>query len=176
VAVNTLASSTRAQIDSNSSLTAGGAGEGVALPGGEIVKGLAVAASSTSDIDTILGNASGGGNGGVAASVAVNVVHTNTQAVLDGNAVATGVARVAANNLTTIDTVGVAAAGGGEGGGGAVSDTSVVHNTTGARIGDGADVAATQAVQVAAGAREDLSSITVGAGGGGSIGIAGSAS
>jgi hypothetical protein len=155
-------------------LTAGGTGDGVTRGG--IVKGVAVAASSTSDIDTILGNASGGGSGGVAASVAVNVVSTETKAELDGSAVATGVVHVGADNLTTIDTIGVAGSGAGSAAGGAVSDTSVVHNDTGARIGDGAVVAATQAVQITALAREDLSSIAVGAGGGGSVGIAGSAS
>ena len=141
----------------------------------DAVKGTAVVASSTSQVQSILANVAGGGEAGVAATVSVNMLGGSTTAqVSDGAAVqadATGAsaqqqARVGAYHHDVVQAgAGGLAVGGTAGVGGAV-DTTVLSHTTRAQV-QSASVAARQDVDVKARHTADTQQIVVGASGGG---------
>ncbi len=143
------------------------------------LKGTAVVASSTSQVETILANVSGGGKVGVAASVSVNMLGGSTTAqVKDGASVqadAAGAsgeqqARVGAyHHDDVVAGVGSAGVGGAVGVGGGV-DTTILSHQTLAQV-QSATVAARNAVAVKAAHTAATQQVVVGAGGGGAASL-----
>lgn len=145
----------------------------------DALQGTAVVASSTSEVETILANVSGGGKVGVAASVSVNMLSGSTTAqVKDGASVqadATGAesaqqARVGAYHHDHVTAgVGGVGVGGAVGVGGSV-DTTILSHQTLAQV-QSATVAARNQVAVKAAHTAATQQIVVGAGGGGAASL-----
>lgn len=145
----------------------------------DALQGTAVVASSTSEVETILANVSGGGKVGVAASVSVNMLGGSTTAqVKDGASVqadATGAesaqqARVGAYHHDDVTAgVGGVGVGGAVGVGGSV-DTTILSHQTLAQV-QSATVAARNQVAVKAAHTAATQQIVVGAGGGGAASL-----
>ncbi|OGA81603.1 MAG: hypothetical protein A2711_04465 [Burkholderiales bacterium RIFCSPHIGHO2_01_FULL_63_240] len=145
----------------------------------DALQGTAVVASSTSEVETILANVSGGGKVGVAASVSVNMLSGSTTAqVKDGASVqadATGAesaqqARVGAYHHDDVTAgVGGVGVGGAVGVGGSV-DTTILSHQTLAQV-QSATVAARNQVAVKAAHTAATQQIVVGAGGGGAASL-----
>ena len=145
----------------------------------DALKGTAVVASSTSEVDTILVNVGGGGKVGVAAGVSVNMLAGSTTAqVKDGASVqadATGAsneqqARVGAyHHDDVVAGVGSAGVGGVVGVGGSVDSTILSHQTL-AQV-QSATVAARNQVAVKAAHTAATQQIVAGAAGGGAASL-----
>jgi len=145
----------------------------------ESMRGVAVLASGTDQIDALSANVSGGGKVGVGATVNVNLVGGSTTAQVTGGATINDTAkaehgsqeaRVAAYHHTQVNSAaGGAAIGGAAGAGGAV-DTSIISHTTTAEVNDAA-VEAQDALLIDALSTTDVQSFVVGAsiGGGGAL-------
>ncbi|MBU0918319.1 MAG: hypothetical protein KKD97_18420 [Gammaproteobacteria bacterium] len=143
------------------------------------LKGTAVVASSTSQVETILANVSGGGKVGVAASVSVNMLGGSTTAqVKDGASVqadATGAsseqqARVGAyHHDEVVAGVGSAGVGGAVGVGGSVDTTILSHQTL--AQAQSATVAARNRVAIDAAHTAATQQVVVGAAGGGAASL-----
>ena len=198
VAVNDLDNDTRAAVAGSATrIEATGNGDAVQVDsgllsaaGGDLAErrttrtlhGVAVVASATDRIDSIVANVAGGGSAGVAASVGVNLVGGSTEATVT-DASLLGGASPAATQQTLVGAHHHArvrgAAGGGAFGGtagvGGASDTTVITHTTRART-DNATLRAQQALALQALSSSDVQSITVGAGLSGTVGASGSVS
>jgi len=145
----------------------------------DVLKGTAVVASSTSEVDTVLVNVAGGGKVGVAAGVSVNMLAGSTTAqVKDGASVqadAAGAsteqqARVGAyHHDDVVAGVGSGAVGGAVGVGGSVDSTILSHQTL-AQV-QSATVAARNQVAVKAAHTAATQQIVVGAAGGGAASL-----
>ena len=144
-------------------------------------RNVEVKALAREDIFDIVVNASVGGAAGVGAAVAVDVVRNETTAkVARGASIsATGDLRVVADQDTGIDVYAVSGAGGGVAGVSAAVTVAVINNTTRAYVED-ATVVGSAAVlnaggttEVAAVARENITSATVSGAAGGIAGVAG---
>lgn len=143
------------------------------------LKGTAVVASSTSQVETILANVSGGGKVGVAASVSVNMLGGSTTAqVKDGASVQADAAGASSEQQARVGAyhhddvvagVGSAGVGGAVGVGGGV-DTTILSHQTLAQV-QSATVAARNAVAVKAAHTAATQQIVVGAGGGGAASL-----
>ncbi len=145
----------------------------------DALQGTAVVASSTSEVETILANVSGGGKVGVAASVSVNMLGGSTTAqVKDGASVqadATGAESVQQARVGAYHHDDVTAGVGGVGVGGAVGvggsvDTTILSHQTLAQV-QSATVAARNQVAVKAAHTAATQQIVVGAGGGGAASL-----
>ncbi|QCB46258.1 leukotoxin LktA family filamentous adhesin [Hydrogenophaga sp. PAMC20947] len=142
-----------------------------------------VKANSTESVNTVTVAGAGGGSAGIAGSIAVNVVLSNTEAGIGSNAkvnqtlVAAG-QRVDVEATDRIESLSVAgaAAGGGAAGVGAGVAVTVAQNTTQAYIANNARVSATQDISVDASSDKLIDSVTVAGSGGGSAGVAGAIS
>ncbi|MBI4790757.1 MAG: hypothetical protein HY782_27325, partial [Chloroflexi bacterium] len=148
----------------------------------ENVRGVAVVAVNWEDLLTIAVAGSGGGTTGVAGSVAVNVILNTTRAYIgDGarinannsGANAEQMVIVRASDITALWSIAGGVSGGGTTGVGAGFDVLVLTKNTIAGIG-AALVNAGKDVWVTATSSEDILSIVVSLGGGGTTGIAGS--
>lgn len=145
----------------------------------DALKGTAVVASSTSEVDTVLVNVAGGGKVGVAAGVSVNMLGGSTTAqVKDGASVqadamgasADQQARVGAyHHDDVVAGVGSGAVGGAVGVGGSV-DTTILSHQTLAQV-QSATVAARNQVAVKAAHTTATQQIVVGAAGGGAASL-----
>ena len=145
----------------------------------DALKGTAVVASSTSEVDTVLVNVAGGGKVGVAAGVSVNMLGGSTTAqVNDGASVqadamgasADQQARVGAyHHDDVVAGVGSGAVGGAVGVGGSV-DTTILSHQTLAQV-QSATVAARNQVAVKAAHTAATQQIVVGAAGGGAASL-----
>lgn len=145
----------------------------------DALKGTAVVASSTSEVDTILVNVGGGGKVGVAAGVSVNMIAGSTTAqVKDGASVqadATGAsteqqARVGAyHHDDVVAGVGSAGVGGVVGVGGSVDTTILSHQTL--AQAQSATVAARNKVAIDAAHTATTQQIVAGAAGGGAASL-----
>ena len=143
------------------------------------LKGTAVVASSTSQVETILANVSGGGKVGVAASVSVNMLGGSTTAQVKGGASvqadATGAsseqqARVGAyHHDEVVAGVGSAGVGGAVGVGGSVDTTILSHQTL--AQAQSATVAARNRVAIDAAHTAATQQVVVGAAGGGAASL-----
>ncbi|MEW6479356.1 MAG: hypothetical protein AB1455_07880 [Pseudomonadota bacterium] len=135
--------------------------------------GVQVTASSSEELYLATANVSAGTAGIGAASSVVTVANTTSAGIGAGATVdATGALRVNAAQDTSMDLYTVAGAAGVVGISGAVS-VGVVDNTTAAYVGDGATLDANGTTEVIADSRQEMSSVTVSAAGGG-VGVAGS--
>ncbi len=148
----------------------------------EQVKGVAVAAVSTDDVETIGVNASGAGTAGVAAAPTVNILGATVTSTIDDASVnqdKTNIddaqaVRVNAGNHSVANTYGGGGGAGGSAGVGAALGMSLSEKTTIAAI-TGSDVDAAGGVDVNARASGEYSALSIGLGLGGAAGIAGSA-
>ncbi|MEC5399591.1 leukotoxin LktA family filamentous adhesin [Uliginosibacterium sp. H1] len=164
----------------NGSLTAGGFGVSVdSRQQKDNIRGVAVVASSTSKVESILANVSGGGKAGVAATVSVNLLGGTTTAQVTGGARineslaganAQQQARVAAYHHDVVQAGAGGLAIGGAAGVGGSADSTIVSHTTTAKV-DGATVQANNAVTVDAGSTVETEQIVVGAAGGGAAAV-----
>jgi filamentous hemagglutinin family protein len=179
VTVNDLHSQTTADVSGTGTVLNALAQGGTQTVLGEALRGTAVVAQSTSQVSSILANASGGGTAGVAATVSVNMLGGGTTAqVRDGAAVqasATGAgstqqARVAASHADKVDVVVGGLAVGGEAGVGGAVDTTTLAHTTLAQV-QNAKLAARSAVGVTANSTATTKQTVVGAAGGGSASV-----
>lgn len=174
--VTALGNGTAATVD-NGSLAASGAL--AARQQKDSLRGVAVVASSTAELEHYAISAAGGGNAAVAATVSVALMGGTTTAQLtDGAELNTSLgnaaqqARVAAYHHDDITSgTGGGAIGGDAGVGGAV-DTIVVSHTTTARVDD-AEAQAQQALLVKARATTAITQAAVAVGGGTYAGLAG---
>ena len=144
----------------------------------DAVRGTAVVASSTSQVETLLANVSGGGEVGVAATVSVNLLGggttaqvTNQAAVQSTSGDATGAstsqdARVGAYHHDAVIAGAGGLAVGGTAGVGGAADTTVLSHTTKAQVNN-ASVSAQRDVAVAARHTIGTQQVVVGASGGG---------
>ena len=168
--INLVDNETRAWIGSNATVDAAGL--------------TSVDASSSQDVLSVVVSGSGGGTAGVSASAAVNVYNPVTQAWIGAGAdvntngpIGTRSVRVSADSttdlLSVVGTVGI----GGNAGVGGGADVAVIDKTTQAWIaGGGSDVRAGDNLLVLADSAETVRSVAVGVGGGGTVGVQGSAS
>jgi filamentous hemagglutinin family protein len=168
--------SAAAQID-NGQLAGGG--QLKARQQKDAVRGVAVVASSTAEVENVALSAAGGGSAAVAATVSIAMLGGSTKAeVTQGaqlNAVLGGSeqeARVAAYHHDTITSGTGGGAVGGDAGVGGAADTAVVSHLTRARV-DSAQAQAVQAVAVDAGSTTDITQAVVAVGGGVYAGLAG---
>ena len=135
----------------------------------DVGQDILVSADSKYNIDSFIANAGVGGKAGVAGTVIVNTVKTDTQAYLkedDGNTVADSEnITVQANSKTDIKTRVATAAGGGVGIGASVDVTSI-DNTVKATTGNGVTLTASDDIAVYARDEKILDSVVVGMAGG----------
>lgn len=144
-----------------------------------------VAAASTQHVNTITVAGAGGGAAGVAGTISVNVVASDTRASIGQNArvnqdgavtsATQSVAVTADDDIRTI-SAGGAGAGGGAAGVGGTADVTFVKNLTAAVIEQGAHVSAAKNVTVEAEADKNIHSVVIAGAGGGAAGVAGSVS
>lgn len=144
-----------------------------------------VAADNTQHVNTITVAGAGGGAAGVAGTISVNVVASDTRASIGQSArvnqdgtvtsAAQSVAVTADDEIRTI-SAGGAGAGGGAAGVGGTADVTFVKNKTAAVIEQGAHVSAAKDVTVEAQADKDIHSVVIAGAGGGAAGVAGSVS
>ena len=142
------------------------------------VRGTAVVASSTSQVETLLANVAGGGEVGVAATVSVNLLGGSTTAQVTNQAAvqstpgdATGAstsqdARVGAYHHDAVIAGAGGLAVGGTAGVGGAADTTVLSHATKAQVNN-ASVSAQRDVAVAARHTIGTQQVVVGASGGG---------
>ena len=145
---------------------------------------IGIGASDTQNITTIVGNAAGGGDVGVAGSVDVVVLNSDVKAYVEGGAgLATSVEAggnftvLAVDSATILMVAGGLAAGGSAGIG--ASNTTLVHNDSVlAYAGQDVDLASGGAIglTIAALSSENIQAFAMGGGLAGSVGVAGSAS
>jgi filamentous hemagglutinin family protein len=174
--VTALGQGAAAKVD-NGALSGAGALKGQQLK--DDLRGVAVVASSTSEVENYALSAAGGGSAAVAATVSIAMLGGSTKAELtDGARLNTALgsteqeARVAAYHHDTIlSGTGGGAVGGSAGVGGA-ADTAVVSHTTRARVED-AQAQARKALAVDAGSSTDITQVVIAVGGGGYAGLAG---
>ena len=150
-------------------------------------KQLTVAAQADESVTSAVVAGAGAGTTAVAGALSVNVIVGDTTALVNqGAQVNTDAGYSSADQGVAItasdDTAILAITGGGAGGGttgvGAALDTDVMAKTVTAGIADGAgtQVNAKKDVVIDASASEDLTSVTVGFGGGGTTGVGGAVS
>lgn len=144
----------------------------------DAVRGTAVVASSTSQVETLLANVAGGGEVGVAATVSVNLLGGSTTAQVTNQAAvqstpgdATGAnanqdARVGAYHHDAVIAGAGGLAVGGTAGVGGAADTTVLSHATKAQVNN-ASVSALRDVAVAARHTIGTQQVVVGASGGG---------
>lgn len=144
----------------------------------DAVRGTAVVASSTSQVETMLANVAGGGEVGVAATVSVNLLGGSTTAQVANQAAvqstpgdATGAnanqdARVGAYHHDAVIAGAGGLAVGGTAGVGGAADTTVLSHATKAQVNN-ASVSAQRDVAVAARHTIGTQQVVVGASGGG---------
>ncbi len=150
-------------------------------------KQLTVAAQADESVTSAVVAGAGAGTTAVAGALSVNVIVGDTTALVNQGAQVNtdagyssadqGVA-ITASDDTTILAITGGGAGGGTTGVGAALDTDVMAKTVTAGIADGAgtQVNAKKDVVIDASASEDLTSVTVGFGGGGTTGVGGAVS
>ena len=198
VAVNDLDNTTRSAV-SGSGTVIDAAGNGAAVlvdsgalstAGGDLadrqtrrgLRGAAVVASATDQIDSIVANLSGGGSAGVAAAVGINLVGGSTEASVTDARLGRGVNASSDQEILVsaqhhAEVLGAAGGGafGGSAGVGGASDTTIVTHVTRA-LTDNATLTAGKALDVDAISSSDVRSIAVGAGLSGTAGLSISAS
>ncbi|MEO8133499.1 MAG: hypothetical protein ABI831_05960, partial [Betaproteobacteria bacterium] len=137
---------------------------------------LAVSANSFESITAISANGGVGGEAGVAGSVDVYLVNTETIASLGHNSTLLGSNRVSfnANDSSGIDLAAGTIAGGGSAGVGAANTTLVRNDVTRAFVGDHSTIT-NGGIGLSAHSSETVSAIAAGGALGGSAGVAGSA-
>ena len=136
--------------------------------------GLGVTADQGENLLAIAVSGAGGNSAGVAGSVVVDVQTNTTTAHIDPNATVDGPsagASVAANDATSILSIAGALAIGGTAGVGAGVDVEDVSKDTEAWIGNKAHVTTSGTVTVDATSSEDVTSIAVGGGFGGTAAV-----
>lgn len=144
-----------------------------------------VAAQNTQHVNTVTVAGAGGGAAGVAGTISVNVVASDTRASIGQSArvnqddsitsAAQSVAVTADDEIRTI-SAGGAGAGGGAAGVGGTADVTFVKNKTAAVIEQDAHVSAAKDVTVEAQADKDIHSVVIAGAGGGAAGVAGAVS
>jgi hypothetical protein len=150
-----------------------------------LIRGVAVTATNSDDIETIGVSAGGSGGVDIQLSAAVDVTTSKTSAFVadgamvnqnNGAAQAGQAVLVAAGN--DYYRMGVAGAGSISGGGSVTpgADIAVIRNDTEAYIGSGAVVDALGDIQVSAGSTIDILSISAALAGSGGLGVAGAVS
>ncbi len=142
--------------------------------------GLTISATQSDDLILLALGGAGGGDAGVAGSVAVGIVTNQTYAFVDEdatiNAVNTGadatqgIAISATDNTSIVSTAGALAIGGSAGVGAGV-DVEVLDKDTSAWIGEDVVANARGNITVDATSSESLTSVSVGAGIGGTAGV-----
>jgi filamentous hemagglutinin family protein len=174
--VTALGQGAAAQVD-NGMLSGAGALKG--QPETDALKGVAVVASSTSEVENYALSAAGGGSAAVAATVSIAMLGGSTTAqVANGARLNTAFgdaeqeARVAAYHHDTIFSGTGGGAVGGSAGVGGAADTAVVSHTTRAQV-DGAQAQAQKAVAIDAASSTDITQAVIAVGGGGYVGLAG---
>ncbi|WP_372656933.1 leukotoxin LktA family filamentous adhesin, partial [Hydrogenophaga sp.] len=194
IAFNDLHASTLAEVTgANTQVSALGQGAALQVDAGALkttgelqdrrekdsVRGVAVLASSTAEVENAALSAAGGGSAAVAATVSVAMVGGSTTAQLsDGARLNTAfggaeqAARVAAYHHDKIVSGTGGAAIGGDAGVGGAADTAVVSHNTTARVQD-ARAQATKAVALDAGSSTDITQGVIAVGGGTYAGLAG---
>jgi filamentous hemagglutinin family protein len=152
----------------------------------ESVSGLAVNASATHQLETIVANIAGGTYAGVAGTTNVNLVGGETRAYVDAAKINAGantgagwgaqqVSIKASDHAYANGFVGTLAVGPLGAGVGLGADTNVFERSTRAYVSRGADVNARDAFTAAATSTQGSSSLAVG-GAGGIVGVAGTVS
>ena len=145
---------------------------------------IGIGASDTQDVTTIVGNAAGGGDVGVAGSVDVVVLNSDVKAYVEGGAgLDTSVEAGGSFTILAVDNVKVLMVAGGLAAAGSAgigaSNTTLVHNdNVFAYVGQDVDVASGggSGLSVFAISSEDIQAYAMGGGFAGSVGVAGSAS
>jgi len=150
------------------------------------VEGIQLDARADDDLKIFSAAGSGGGKAGVAGAVNEKTVVSTAEAYIGdnakinvvGNADADGAQSVVlrAKNDTGILGIGGSASGGGTAGVGASGDVDVLVKHTNSYIGKNAQVNAKKHIDISSTSKENVFSITAGAAGGGTAGIAGAAS
>jgi ubiquinone biosynthesis protein UbiJ len=138
-------------------------------------------ASAAEDLTTFAIGGAAGGSAGVGGAAIVNVMNTDTDAYIGANAkvnkaqtLTNQSVGVQATDATSLFNVVGAAGVGGSAGVGASVDVDVITKNTQAYVGNGAWVETAGNLTVQAASSEDLRSIALGFGAGGSAGVAGS--
>lgn len=174
--VTALGQGAAAKVD-NGALSGAGALKGQQLK--DDLRGVAVVASSTSEVENYALSAAGGGSAAVAATVSIAMLGGSTTAqVTNGARLNTAFgdaeqeARVGAYHHDTIFSGTGGGAVGGSAGVGGAADTAVVSHTTRAQV-DGAQVQAQKAVAIDAASSTDITQAVIAVGGGGYAGLAG---
>lgn len=194
VAINDMHAATTAEVSGTGTrVTAWGNGAAAQVDNGQLgangsldarqqqdaLRGVAVVASSTAELENIAVSAAGGGSAAVAATVSVALMGGSTTAQLSDGAQlnstlgnAAQQARVAAfHHDAIVSGTGGGAVGGNAGVGGAVDTITVSHTTT-ARV-QNADAQARQALAVQARSTNEITQAAVAVGGGAYAGLAG---
>lgn len=174
--VTALGNGAATQVDNG---TLGGSGSLNAQQQKASVKGVAVVASSTAQVENYALSAAGGGSAAVAATVSIAMLGGSTTAQLaDGARLNTSYgnaaqdARVAAYHHDTIESGTGGGAIGGDAGVGGAADTAVVSHVTTALI-DNAQAQAQQGVVLDAASTTDITQAVIAVGGGVYAGLAG---
>jgi hypothetical protein len=138
-------------------------------------------ASASENLTTFAIGGAAGGSAGVGGAAVVNVMNTDTEAYVGANAkvnkaqtLTSQSVGLQATDATSLFNVVGAAGVGGSAGVGASADVDVLSKNTLAYVGNGAWVETAGNLTVQAASSEDLRSIALGFGAGGSAGVAGS--
>ncbi|WP_295882586.1 calcium-binding protein [uncultured Thiohalocapsa sp.] len=195
VVVNELRNDTRAYITGDARVIARGDGgamdvkrwapDNAGTESTEAMRGLAVIATATEDLDVIAVAGGVAGQVGIGLNLVFNTIDDSTLAYIHDSQVNSssdrgGAVKVRAHHAAEIDSTGGALGVGlGIAGAGAAVDTNTLHSETKAYISDDGDtdrVYAGDGLEVSALSREDVLTASVGVGGGLYAGIAGAAS
>jgi len=135
---------------------------------------MTVSALAKQDIQAFSITAAGGGSTGIAGVATVIVTENTSEAIIgdDAQITGTGAVNVLASNELDLSVLGGGAAASGKTGVGGSVVVGVIEQTTTAKIGNGASVTAGDVV-VSADSAEDISTLVVGLGVGGSTGVGG---
>ena len=135
---------------------------------------MTVSALAKQDIQSFSITAAGGGSTGIAGVATVIVTENTSEAIIgdDAQITGTGAVNVLASNELDLSVLGGGAAASGKTGVGGSAVVGVIEQTTTAKIGNGASVTAGDVV-VSADSAEDISTLVVGLGVGGSTGVGG---
>lgn len=194
IAFNDIHADTRAEVTgANTKVSAQGAGGTAQVDNGvlgnsgtlaarqqkDALRGVAVVASSTSQVENYALSAAGGGNAAVAGTVSIALMGGTTTSEVSNGAVlntsfgnAEQEARVAAYHHDDLSSITGGGAIGGDAGLGGAVDTQVVSHTTTAKV-DGATVQAKKNVVLDAASSSEIAQAVVAVGGGTYAGLAG---
>lgn len=147
----------------------------------DIVKGVAVTASSQNTVRTVAIGAGASGSVAATGSASINVVTNNTSAFVGKDASINqhggdseqAVLVAAGSDYFTLGVNGAGAVSTGAAGVGAGADVSILKNTTKAYVDDKTKVAAAKDIDVKANSKEEIISMAAALGASGEVGIAG---